>query len=415
MMITITPGIGTALRFQDFTPQAPILVSANLRALSTLAPIAQLETLASAYVHLSGVAEANQQLLESLGQLVQRMNAREERTAADSFIVSRLIGEWGSLKDSVPPSSPPQPRSDRPAEAPIAMPKTPVPPTPAPPSPVPGVSGRRRSERNDSIQFYTDGKGGLFPPSWVHFSKEMKNALKIAVWNLSATDSRALISSEEANATFLMGTMATWILQLRNLLTETGAKGAGRSGLASGPSIRGNVELINEMSAFMSEGDYVGSPLADAFWRAYGTHTESRMAVNRLTSMRSLLSSLDEAERNALEDSLYALDTHYLAWLLSPLASRSDPGLERGFRDVAHGDQMATMLGEKMNGLPTSLAALDHEQRAQLSSLEAILRTVEYDARTVPPTPGMHAFLLKLLPSEMIRVASFVEMLREKR
>jgi hypothetical protein len=419
MILPVTTGPLGLLQFPNFTAMAPVVVTTNLKNFWDLPRITQTETLASAYEHLSGLSSSNPQLLESVGSLLTRLNDGGDRTDADSFIISRLINEWGTLKDAVPVSSPPRPSSEKPHldEVSIAGPRTPVPgPSPVPPSPRrQRRSDRSRGERNNSIQFYTDGRGGLFPPSWIQFSKEMRDHLKLIAWNLSATDQRALISNEEANAKFLLSALASVIINLKSSLTETGAKGAGQSGLASAPSVRVSLGLVNEMTSFMTERARAGSDLAAYFWQAYGIHTELRMAVNRLTSMRSLLSSLEEPEKNAVEDGLYALDTAFLSFLLEPLADRPvDGALDALSRDEAHGELIAKRLGDLMVGLPMSTANLSGSQHVQLSSIEGLLRSVAVEARAGTPTPLIRAFLRKLLPSEILRLVPLVGVIRGK-
>jgi hypothetical protein len=417
MFIPVVTGPMGALQFPHFTPLGPSLITANLKNFWELPRIAQTETLASAYQHLSALPAANPQLLESVGSLFQRLNDNGGRTDADSFIISRLINEWGTLKDSVPPTNPPRAASDRPKTDDFALaPRTPVPPMPTPPSPPRARrTDRRRPDRNDSIQYYTDGKGGLFPASWRYFADGTKAHLKAMVWTMTASEQRALLNDDEANAKFLVSALASVILDLKTSLTETGTRGAGQSGLASAPSVRSLIEIINNMTSFMTDGERSNPDLAGYFWQAYGVHSEVRMAVNRLTGMRSLLSSLEESDRSGLEDTLYALDTAFLAHIFEPLADAvSETGAEASSRDEAHGELVAVRLGELIVGAPRSLSRLSGAQQVQLSSIEGLLQSVARETRGGTPTPMIRAFLRKLLPSEILRLVPLMGLIREK-
>jgi hypothetical protein len=159
-MFRIIQGLGGALRFQNFTPLAPALVTDNLSRFRELVSPAQLETLASAYHHLMRVPDANQEVVESVAQMIQRLESKADPSAADSFTISRLVLEWGRLKETLRESAPP-------ARG-----------TPLPPAGDVEDSRPRAAIRDKSLRFYSDGSGGFFPPSWAHLSKEMRDSLK---------------------------------------------------------------------------------------------------------------------------------------------------------------------------------------------------------------------------------------------
>ncbi|HSA58918.1 MAG TPA: hypothetical protein VLJ37_04465 [bacterium] len=387
-MLTIVQGLGGLLQFQNFTPLAPALVTENLGRFWDLAPVAQVETLASAYQHLSRVEEADVQLLESVGQLLQRIEARAEQTPSDSFILSRVIGKLALLKASSPPScEPPGRRTSDPA---------------------PGA------QRDPSLRFYSDGEGGFFPPSWIHFSKPMRDALKVLAYGREGKMSD-LTSSDVAQADFLIGALSGWINDMKTALTETGMKGAGQSGLASAPSIRAPLDLVAEMAAVLGDASRVEASLAANFWRSFGSHADLRMSLSRLVTMRMAQSVLEEAERLALEDTLCALDAAFLRFLLAFLPGRSvDSFADSSERNETYGDLLAKRLGDALLGLPLSdRAQFNGDQAVQLATAGSVLRTLAGEVRADPPSPVLRGFLKKILPSEMLRLGQIVGLLQE--
>lgn len=398
-MITVVQGLGGALQFQNFTPLAPALITENLARFWDLAPVAQVETLASAYQHLTQIREANDQLLEGVGQLIVRIEERAKQTPSDSFILSRLIGEWGRFKDS---NLPPPPRSDHPS-APAAAP---APKTPAP---------RPAPARDPSFRFYADGDGGYFPPSWVNFSKPMRDALKILAYRREGKMSD-LSFSDEAHADFLLAALYGWINGMRTSLTETGSKGAGQSGLASAPSVREPVERVAEMAAVLGDGNRVEASLAERFWNSFGAHADLRMALSRLTTMRTAQSVLEEADRTALEDTLIALDAAYLRFLLAPLADRTEGSPpDAPERNEYYGELLAKNLGDALVGLPMSARSqFSGGQEVQLVAAGSVLRGVAAELRMDPPSPVVRGFLKKLLPSEILRLAHIAGLLQDR-
>jgi hypothetical protein len=222
-----------------------------------------------------------------------------------------------------------------------------------------------------------------------------------------------LTESTEVHADLLMGALAGWIEQIKTVLTETGARGAGQSGLASAPSLRAPLGLIIEMVAFMSDGEDAG--LSSRFWQLYGSHVDLRSAVNRLTSQRTLLATLEEGERSALDQALFDLDVAYLRVLLRPLASKTEEGAgETGNRDEAFGDTLATTLGNALMGLPFSgRAEVTASEQVQLTSAASALRILSRELSSNPPSPAVRGFLKRLSPRETLQLAQVVALIQD--
>lgn len=390
MPIIITPGLGGILQFQNLTALAPARIGENIPRFWELPNPAQVETLASAYYHLSRVTEPNADLLEKLGAMVQRFEGREESIAADNFILSRLVGEMARLKDSVPPT-------------PASMDSVVVTEKPSSkPSP--------KRDRDNSMQLYTDGKGGYFPHSWARLSEDMRRELKGLAYAREGRMSE-LTNDEEKHAEFLMGALAGWIVSVKDALTETGAKGAGQSGLASAPSVRAPLALISEMTAFMAGEAKIESDLGVRFWQLYSADSVARMAVHRLINARATqFSVLEEGERASLEKALFDLDVAYLRILLKPLSSQTEEAAaEAGNRDESYGDTLAKTLGDALNGLPLSeRTELSPANQVQLTSAVSVLRILGRELSSEPPSPAVRGFLRRLLPREMLQLAQVV-------
>lgn len=418
-MITITAGFGGTFVFERFTSLAPSLVTENLSRFWDLARPAQVDTLASAYQHLSGVPDANPEVLASVGQMTQRLNDSAETSPVDHLVLGRLLLEWGRLKSVFPPSSPPQaPRSDRPASSPAPgaelAPRTPVPPA--------GGVGRRRhtpgTRAEDSTratgQFYRDGKGGYFPPSWAKLSDDMKRELKSLAWSRKGKMSD-LTSSHEMHASLLLGAISSWVVTLKTVLMESGVKGAGQSGLASAPSVQPLLSLISEMTSWMGGPALRRSALGSLFWEGFGAHEEARMAINRLTTMRTLQSSLEQSEKDSLERTLYTLDGVYLTVILAALPDPEVSPSEAGRRDEAYGDTLAQKLGEAMIGLPLSeRTALEPAEQVRLADASGILRIIAQEARADPASPAVKGFLKRLNPAEILRLQRIAALIAAK-
>ncbi len=386
-MLTIIQGLGGVLRFQNLTPLALSVIGENIPRFWDLEPPAQLETLASAYHHLSRILEPSQDqsdLLEKLGAMVQRFEAREPTIAADNFTLSRLVGEMAKLKGSERPV----PTGD----SVFVAERSPA---------AEGTAARRPTPtraRDASLQFYTDGKGGFFPSAWAHLSDDMRSALKSRAFERKGKMSD-LTGDEAVHAEFLFGAFSGWIHSIWESLTENGAK-----------AVWEPVPLIAEMTAFL--GVAAASGLSPDFWRLYGRDVDLRTALNRLTTQRSLLGSLEEGKRAALEQALVDLDAAYLRVLLKPLASRpDDAAAESGSRDESYGDTLATRLGDALVGLPLSdRSELSAAAQVQLMSAVSVLRILLRELPADPVSPAVRGFLKRLSPREMLQLAQVVEL-----
>jgi hypothetical protein len=412
MTLTITQGLGGTLLFTNFSPLAPSLVSENLRNFWELQRPTQMDTLASAYHHLTRAADAKTEVVEKVGQMIQRFESNSDPVAADNFTIGQLVLEWGRLKDSLGDFA----SGDSPALGAVRA-------SPPPPrrTPVPATEGAKpvsaaiASRREQSIRFYSDGEGGFFPPSWLHFSDSMRQALKILAYSRKGGKMSDLTSDEGLHAEFLVGVLADWLGQIRGDLTETGVKGAGQSGLASAPSVMPTLGLVSEMMSLLRRPAGPESSLMTRFWKAYGAHADLRMTINRLFTMRSLQSILEEADRMVLEKVLYDLDVAYLSFLLDPLSGSTDEASATGSgRDESFGETLAKKLGDAMVALPmserTKLEAGDH---VTLAAAASALRTLGREIRSDESSAVIRGFLRKLLPSEMLRLASVVGMIQE--
>lgn len=421
-MNLITPiSLGGTTLVANVAALAPNIVSENLNGFWKLERQGQILTLASVHHYLGAVDEPNQHLLEGLREMIARFQNKADPCALDNLVFGQLIMEWGKNKPAEESTRPAASRIGR--DDPTLVPITPSVPAPGSDRPdrpkTPGLAVeptplRRMSRGETSMRFYSDGTGGFFPPIWINFSKEMRDALKILAYGREGKMSD-LTLSEEAHAGFLLSALAGWIEEMKTALTETGTKGAGASGLASAPSIRALLTLVSEMTGFLADPTRSES-LSDLVWRAYGVDPHLRMSVDRLSGMRMAQSVLEEDERAALEKTLRDLDAAYLAFLLQPLLDGpEDAAVESGNRDESYGETLARTVGDALVGLPLSdRARLSATAQVQLTSAATALRTLARELRADRSSPAVRGFLKKLLSSEMLRLSPVVALIQEE-
>lgn len=401
MPIIITPGLGGILQFQNLTPLAPSLIAANLTLdesremrFWSLAPQAQLETLASAYHHLVRFSESKSELIDSLGGMIQRFHGGEKSIPADSFILARLIGEVEKFKDSVPPTSAPT-SSDRPAATGDIFireqPKTPPPPAETP-------VRRPTPRRDNSMRLYTDGKGGYFPPLWGGMPDLLKLELKSLAYKLEGKMSD-LTRDEGAHSEFLSSSFAVWILDLRDQLAKEPISPA---------SIRRQVAIVSEMAAFMADPLHSES-IGFRFWNAVGANAEVRMVINRLANARMLPETLGDKERASVEKAMFDVDAAFLRSILRFLPANTSEAIEESSnRDESYGELLAKKFGEALDGIPLSeRSVLSASAQVHLNSALSVLRILDKEL-SGEPSPAVRGFLKKLVPRQMMQLATVV-------
>lgn len=284
MPLTITPGLGGGLQFPNLTPLVPAQISENISRFWEMPNPLQVETLASAYHHLSRLQEPNTDLLEKLGEMVKRFEAREPTIAADNFIMARLVGEVAKLKDSVPPA---KPRSDRPAVDEDSFTQDPRPEAP----------DRRPSRRDSSLILYGDGQGGFYPSLWRDLSEEMRRELKILALSREGRISE-LSNDEVTHADFLADAVGGWILSLTEPLSQSAPMNT---------SLRNLLPVISEMVTLMARPT-LSVTLTTRFWDRFDGRTDVKSALIRLSNAKTLPALATDEDRAILESTIQAVE-----------------------------------------------------------------------------------------------------------
>jgi len=318
-----------------------------------------MDTLTSAYHHLSQISEPRPEqidLLQKVEIMVERFKSGALTIADDNFILARLSGQVACLNSSVPPAAGPTP-NPLPSQPPVAR---------GMPAPACG-----REEDFGEI-------------------------------------------ASEVDADRFVDALYGWINEIVTLLTKTGAKGEGLSGLASAPSVRRPVGRVTKLVTLLGDRTRVEALLAQRFWHSFGAHADLRMALSCLAIKQSSAQSvLDKAERTALEDTLFALDVAYLRSLLVPLSGHADECLSDAFeRNEDYGKELAKSLRVSLQGLPLSAGAgssgKEEEAAAQLAAARSVLKKLSVELRVGPPSAVVRGFLEELLSGEMLRLAQLV-------